>query len=283
MINRIVTFYSFFIILIALIANACSKIAEEPSCYDWSFVVIGDVRQGYGVYSLHVKHIIQQDPIPEAAFCMGDIMLRPGNEVEWESFWHTGKRLTERMPLHIVRGNHEGNDPMFEEIFSEQTGIHNGQFYYTVQLRNTACIILDTEIKGEERSIGSQQFSWLTKELDSILKDAMIDHIFIFLHRPVYSYGNYLGSQLENADELHDLFLSNFKVKAIFAGHDHVYNRNIRDGLYYITTCGGGEPLYHGAGGDYYHFLLTSFYQNGKKINIKTIDMFNEVIEDYNL
>lgn len=251
--------------------------------YDWAFVVIGDVRQGYGIFNHHVKHIVELEPLPDAAFCLGDIMLRPGNEVEWESFWLAGKPLTERMPLYIVRGNHEGNDPVSEKVFSEQTGLPVGQFYYSVQIRNTACIILDTEVKGEESSIGPGQFSWLTNELESFQKDSTICHVFIFLHHPVFSRGINIGSNLKNADELHELFLSNSKVKAIFGGHNHIYNRYVKDGLNYITSCGGGEILYHGSGGDYYHFLLVSFYQHNEKVNIKTIDLFYEIVEDFDI
>jgi len=282
-INRINITDLSLIILCALIINSCSKLSSEPFDYDWSFVVIGDVRQGYGIYSQHAKHIAKLDPIPDAAFCLGDIMLRPGNEVEWECFWNTGRPLTDRMPLYIVRGNHEGNDPVYEEIFSEQTGNKTGRFYFTVQIRNTTCIILDTEVREEEGSIGPQQFTWLENKLESLQMDSQTDHIFVLLHRPVYSFGQYTGSQLDNADEMHDLFLSYPKVKAIFNGHDHIYDRHIKNGLNYITTCGGGEPLYHGEGGDYYHFLLVSFDQHTYTINIKTIDLFNEVIEDYNI
>jgi hypothetical protein len=278
------TYFVRYVMALVLIGfTACSKLPGPSSGYDHAVVIIGDVRQGYGIYSQHVRNIINLQPAPDAAFCMGDIMLHPGNVVEWESFWHTGRPLTDKMPLYIVRGNHEGNTPEEEQIFSEQTGIPVGQFYYTVRIRNAAFIILDTDVEGEEETIGPEQFQWLEKELQVIQNDTMADHLFILLHRPVFAYGQYEGGGLWNADKIHQLLIPQTKLKAVFAGHDHIFHRQVRDGINYIITCGGGEPLYHGAGGDYYHYLLISFYNQNKRVNIKTIGIFNEVIEDFDI
>jgi len=262
--------------------QACTKVDENHPDYKRAFVIIGDVRQGYGIYSQHAKHIADLEPVPEATFCLGDIMLRPGNEVEWESFWHYSKPIKDLMPIYLVRGNHEGNDPAFEEIFSEQSGLGNGFFYYYVKTDNIGWLVLDTEVRGEEGSVGPDQFLWLSRQLANLQRDTLIQHIFVLMHRPLFSFGEDMGTQLENTEDLHFLFCSYSKVKTVFAGHDHIYHRHIRDGINYITTSGGGEPLYHGVGGDYYHFVLVSF-KDDDRINIKIIDLFNEIIEDYDI
>ena len=262
---------------------SCKKADENPPVYDRAFVIIGDVRQGYGIYSQHVRHIAKLNPVPEAAFCLGDIMLRPGNEVEWESFWHYSRPLTDLMPYYLVRGNHEGNAPEHEAIFSEQTGLHSGIFYYMVNTDDIAWLILDTEIRNEEGSIGPEQFNWLSEQLNGLQLDTLIEHVFILMHRPLFSKGDDDGKNIDNAYELHQLFTSHPKIKAVFAGHVHYYHRYYLEGVNYITTCGGGEPLIHEYGGDYYHFLMVSFYNQENRINIKTIGLFNEIIEDYDL
>jgi hypothetical protein len=73
------------------------------------------------------------------------------------------------------------------------------------------------------------------------------------------------------------------KIEAVFAGHDHLFNKYIKDNVTYITTGGGGTPLHHGYGGDYYHFLKISFYKDSNRINVKSIGLFNEVLEDFDL
>jgi hypothetical protein len=268
-----------------LLLFSCSneKIIPADPNEKWSFIVYGDLRQGYGVYSMLAKNIGELNPAPKVALCLGDIMLRPANEVEWLNFWRFSQPITDKMPLFIARGNHEGNDPADELILHQQGKIPGAHFYYTYHIFNCYYIILDTEIKGEEGGILNDQLKWLESQLDSISADTTYRYIFAFMHRPLYPQGFYKGDNLINADELHSLFLKHKKVKAVFVSHDHMYNKYIKDGIPYITTGGGGAPLYHGYGGDYNHFVKVTFYTNPLKINIKTIDIFNDIVENFDL
>ena len=36
----------------------------------------------------------------------------------------------------------------------------------------------------------------------------------------------------------------NDRINVIFAGHDHIYERNMRNGVAYVVTGGGGAPTY---------------------------------------
>lgn len=272
-----------FIIFILGLSHNCSEIEIRQFDEDWSFVVFGDLRQGYGVYSKLVSRISMLEPTPELAVCGGDIMTRPGNEVEWLNFWRYSKPITDEMPLLIVRGNHEGNDPASEQIFREQTNISGENFYYSYCCNDSYFIILDTEIQKEEGCIVNEQLLWLTNQLDSVSQIPIINNIFIFIHRPLYPQGKYKGHNLINADELHSLFLKYSKIKIIIAAHEHLFNKYEREGIIYITTGGAGAPLYHGYGGNYHHFLKVSFYQEDNRINIKTIGIFNEIVEDFDL
>ena len=273
----------FVLIFIAGLFCQCSKTEVEKSDEDWSFVVLGDQRQGYGVYGKLVKYISNYEPSPKLAVGLGDIMLNSGNEAEWLNFWRYSKPLTDKMPLFIVRGNHEGNDPVYEQILREQANIPGANFYYSCCSEDTYFIILDTEIRGEERSIVNEQLFWLANKLDSVSVEPNIKNIFIFTHQPVFPQGKFQDSPLINAEELHELFLENNKVKAIFGAHEHMFNRYERDGLTYIISGGAGAILHHGYGGNYYHFVKVSFYQEEERINIKTIGIFNEVIEEFDL
>jgi hypothetical protein len=51
----------------------------------------------------------------------------------------------------------------------------------------------------------------------------------------------------------------------------------------YYSGNGAGAPLHHGYGDDYYHFMKVSFYEAEDRINVKTIGMFNEIVEDLDL
>jgi 3',5'-cyclic AMP phosphodiesterase CpdA len=265
--------------------SACSASDEEPPAgnEDWSFVVIGDIQQGYGIYGNLAKQIGQILPVPCATFICGDIMLRAGNEVEWLNFHRYSSPIASKMPVYIARGNHDGNDPGSEQVFRDNTSYTGEEFYAAYNFNGSAFIILDTESRVEKWSVSGNQLIWLVNQLDSATANKDVDNVFIIMHHPPYPQGMHHNEILNNADELHALFLSYSKVRAVFAGHDHIFNKYIRDGFPYITTGGGGAILQHGYGGDYFHFTKVSIYEDTHRINIRTTGIFSETVDDFDL
>ena len=271
--------------LVVLIFTSCTDIyvVPEEKNETWSFVVFSDPQQGYGVFSHLAMNISNLEPAPQDAFCCGDIMLRSSNEAEWLSFTHCTEQIRQKMPLFIARGNHEGNDSVSEVILHQYSNFTTDNFYYTHSEKNTFFIVLDTYEKGSEGAILGDQLSWLQHQLDSASSESSINHIFIFMHQPLFPQGRHIGEDLSNANELHQLFLKHKKIRAVFSGHDHLFNKYVKDGIIYITTGGAGGVLYRDYGGDYHHFLKVSFFSDSARINVKTIDIFNEIIEDFDL
>ena len=273
------------LLLFALILTACDRIILPPNPQDelWTFVVFGDTRLGYEVFSKLSENIGYIKPVPRAAFFCGDIINISTSESDWLMFEDTAESISQWMPIFFVRGNHDGNDSVSENLFRQYTGLSSDCFYYTHLEENTLFIILDIYIRGEEHAIIGEQLKWLENQLDSASSNLSILNIFILMHKPPYPQGKHSGENLKNADELHQLFLKHEKIRAIFAGHDHMFNKYIKDGIIYITTGGGGSPLYSGYGGDYYHFLKATFYEDTSRINIKTIGLLNEIIDNFDL
>jgi len=246
----------------------------------WSFVVYGDLRQGFGIYEKLAISMGYEKPTPLLAICLGDIMLESGNEAEWLKFWKYSEPITDKMPLLIVRGNHEGNDAASEWLYRTQTGTPDGQpFYFSKQIRDQLMIILDTEIAGEENSIANQQLDWLKTQLGSASISDDVSGIFIFMHRPLYQQGIHFRETLSNAPEIHEMFKQNKKIRAVIAGHNHMYHYMQKDSINYFISGGAGAPLTHGHGGDYFHYLLFNISNKNDQINMKTIGIFNEICE----
>ena len=187
------------------------------------------------------------------------------------------------MPLFLARGNHDGNDSISERFFRQFADLGPGGFYYTHTEENTLFIVLDIWERGEERAILGDQLKWLQDQLNSASADTSILNIFLFMHMPLYPQGKHSGENLRNANELHQLFLQHNKIRAVFSGHDHMFNKYVKDGVIYITTGGGGSPLYSGYGGDYHHFLKVTFCKNSARINVRTVDLSNETIDCFDL
>ncbi|HRY31686.1 MAG TPA: metallophosphoesterase [Bacteroidales bacterium] len=277
--------YPVFVLILFVFLSSCSfnKETNYAMGETWSFIVFSDIQQGFGVYGALARQMARIEPGPDAAFCCGDIMLRPANEAEWESFHRYSLPITQNFPLRMARGNHEGNDPVSELVLRQQMEFPPEQFYYTYRTRDVLLIILDTEIAGQENSISGQQLAWLKQKLGDAEKDCCTNHVFVLMHRPLFPRGKYANTLMKQAEELHQMFLQYSKIRAVFNGHEHLFNHYIRDGLHYITTGGGGGVLTHGYGGNYNHFTKVSFYHDPFRINIKTIGIFHEVVDDFDL
>ena len=66
--------------------------------------------------------------------------------------------------------------------------------------------------------------------------------MFVLVHQPPFSLGDHCGAALDEADWL-PLFEAHH-VRAVFAGHDHAYERMERRGVRYFVSGGGGAPVY---------------------------------------
>ncbi|MCG8698224.1 MAG: metallophosphoesterase, partial [Bacteroidales bacterium] len=215
----------FFLSIASLLLLSTSCDQEDTSGIDgdedWSFLVYGDLRQGFSIYDVLINSMTRLNPTPAFAVCNGDIMATPNNEVEWLAFWNHTEKLTRQMPVHIVRGNHEGNSPEDERIFREQTKLKTSNIYYSFIENNSLFVLLDTEVPGEVAGILNKQLTWLTNTLDQAKKNDDIIRIFIFMHRPLFPQGAHYGEDMYNAHELHDLFIQHDKIRAVFVSHDH--------------------------------------------------------------
>ena len=270
-----------FIASIPGLFSSCSiNRAEEID--EWTFIVFGDLRGGYDVYGQLIENMIQTEPLSEFAVCCGDMIASPSSENKWLKFWQVSEPITNKMDYYLVRGNHEGNDLNSEKILQEQMQTANNRFYYSFSYYYSYFILLDTEILGEAGSIVNEQFSWLTNQLDSVSEIPEINNIFLFMHKPLFPQGKYKEFPLINADQLHNLFRSYTKIRIVFAAHEHSFNSFELDSLKYITTGGGGANLYSGSGGDYHHFVQVTLNFNDKSINIKTIGIMNNIIDNIN-
>ncbi|MFH1160226.1 MAG: metallophosphoesterase [bacterium] len=270
---------------VLLILTDCTTLPEKmlSTGEDLSFVVVGDIQQGFGVFSELAYQIGDLEPIPCVAIFTGDYMTKPGNELEWIHFWNCAAPVTATMPVLLTRGNHEGNSAEDEYAFRTYGRITQEHFYYSFKQGNLLFVILDTHVKGEERSISGAQLEWLRDQLEEAEADSITDYIFLFMHRPLFPQANQRLLPLVNAEELHRLFADYPKVKAVFAGHEHLFSKNLRDSLDYIISGGGGAYLIRGYGGDYFHFIKVSVYLEEKRVNLKTIGLFHEVVEDFDL
>jgi hypothetical protein len=86
----------------------------------------------------------------------------------------------------------------------------------------------------------------------------------VLIHRPLFppkdslKMGRAMDKYPLERDDLHQLFLK-AKVKGVFAGDGHRYDRSEKDGILYLIYGGGGAPLPSlKEKGGYFHYVWIS-------------------------
>ena len=254
-----------------LVASASSVPGEAAGA---SFAVFGDNRGGKdgsqpAVFPRVVAAMAARNP--EFVLATGDYIYGASSERglrdQWNRFFAAMAPLQKQRRVYFVPapGNHDVPGTLGRRLFME----YFRRTYFSFDWGGSHFIVLDTEMPGQESRIAGDQRIWLKRDL-AAAGEAW--HIFVALHRPFYPVASHRGDSLDlyptERDGLHQLF-ARHRVTAVFAGHEHLYNRQQRDGVEYIITGGGGAPLYAKPDqGGFHHFLSVKADRLGYRIDI---------------
>jgi 2',3'-cyclic-nucleotide 2'-phosphodiesterase (5'-nucleotidase family) len=213
--------------------------------------------------------------------------------------------LTLKLPVFTVPGNHEldlpgskgcndargNNDELnaYEDAIAAQP---YGYFTYG----NSAFIGVNTEdALGSSYSppkgcfngyVGKGQLSQLKAKIASFQSDKSIQHVFLFMHRPVIDDNHHqmqpdpvdqttpYGQQVTAFTDYIKSLTTSTKVRIVFASHDHrYYQADAVDGApAFIVTGGAGAPLAgcpkKGNAGAYYHYLRLDIDGANYKVSV---------------
>jgi len=138
--------------------------------------------------------------------------------------------LDSGVKFYAALGNHDDPNERFYKPFNM-----NGAKYYTYKKGNVRFFALDSDY------MDPPQLQWLENELQ---KAGGSDWKICYFHHPLYSSGKKHGSSLELRALLEPLFVK-YGVNAVFAGHDHVYERvKPENGINYFTEGAAGQLRY---------------------------------------
>ncbi len=219
----------------------------------FNFVTIGDTRNRHDVHGEILNKIMDKNP--RFIVNSGDL-VRNGRAIEdWEAFFKVSKELMRNTPYYPVLGNHEKDSPYYYDMFD----LPNNEKYYYFTVGDALFIVLDSEgIQISEPSFvtdkNSEKFwheafdeyfvtqkKWLEKVLD-------LNHeagfIFIFQHKPLFSIMKNRVEEAEIARAFWGDIFERHGVQVFLNGHDHHYHHAIKNGVHFITSAGGGAPLY---------------------------------------
>ena len=208
----------------------------------------------------------------------GDMITTPGSKQDWAKFWEMSAPIT--MPYFLTVGNHDAHPkvPRSEKMYKEQVDLPGNELYYSFVAGNSLFIVLDSFLNDQEKMITGEQLKWL----ESLFASSTQKHKFVFLHHPLYTdtgKGHHAHDSLdkypENRDAIEGLF-AKYKVHAVFAGHEHYYERRSVDGVFHIITGGGGAPMYDKEEyGGFNHFIQVTV--DGENVSAEVVDINGKI------
>lgn len=255
--SRVLLWAACATILSAVTASA-STVAERafeklrtapPLCPDqFDFVVCGDSRSTDPVVLPEDFYTMIREwntLKPALIVNSGDLILG-GPVGELDAMWTEFEKAVGgcSAPLFPVAGNHDINkDPAVIQIYEDRIG----PLTYAFSYGNSRFIVLNSEAASESGRLSDVQVAWLKEDLSS----TRATNIFLFLHQPFFALD--WEANWGNAAEA----IQGHPVKAVFAGHEHMYrDYGVRDGVHYVISGGGGaESSSPETEGGFHHYL----------------------------
>jgi hypothetical protein len=195
------------------------------------FAIIGDSGTGGGGQYEVAKWMATYHGIFPFTFVimMGDNMYGDENPRDFVRKFETPYKplLDAGVNFYASLGNHDEPEiQVYYRLFNM-----GGERYYTFQKGPAQFFALDSNY------MDARQLAWVEKELAASTARWKI----AFFHHPLYSSGARHGSELGLRKLVEPLFIK-YGVSAVFAGHEHFYERiNPQHGIYYFTSGGAGK------------------------------------------
>jgi MYXO-CTERM domain-containing protein len=218
-------------------------------------VFYGDSRSGGSVHQQVAANVLAGGA--DIVFESGDIQL-DGLYANYLSANDTGsqpgffvgaKSLVSVIPFMAVPGNHEHGQigttditKNYALLFPNPNHALNASGwvgYYSFTCGGVMFIGLDGNNPSD-----SAQSTFLKAQLAAAAGDATIKHVFAWMHQSPYSIGTNHGGETATRVWVPDFEAAGNKVRAVFSGHDHNYQRETHGSLTYIVSGGAGAGLY---------------------------------------
>lgn len=153
-------------------------------------------------------------------------------EREWEIFKKQIAPLT--APYYPVPGNHDITTPEIDAMYGQAFN-RPKPYYYSFDHGDIHFIILSSYEDQKFGIIGPEQEAWLRRDLED---NKHAHNMFVAVHTAMH-----MESDTEKWNHIHDL-LTSYTVRAVFTGHSHIYDYEVRDGIHYFCVNSSGRLSY---------------------------------------
>jgi len=216
-----------------------------------NFYVFGD-SQGYQDGIIEIAEIANLER-PDFVFHCGD--LTPfGQPAQYDEVVSALEIFID--PVYTTAGNHD-----IKEGGGERYQQHFGSSTYSFDIGSTHFTVFNTSTND----VSENEMIWL----DNDLSQSDAEFKFVFTHIPPFDPRTGFEHAMlneTNVERLMTLFEAQ-DVNTVFAGHIHMFNKSVRNGVQYVITGGAGASLYASEeDGGIHHFVNVTVSENGVEI-----------------
>ncbi len=215
----------------------------DDSLKNFSFVVYGDTRT-FQLRNKIVCDAIAKDPSnPRFVFNIGDLTMDGRVEANWNRFFWAIHDLAANIPYYPILGNHEYNSSYFYDAFPlPKGGGTDEEEWYSFNYGPVHIVVLDADVILMEKDPKKmqKQTDWLVKDLKA---NQNAKFKIVIFHQPFWTNTTDETGNPELVKYWKSVF-EKYGVNIVFNGHYHAYEHFLVNGVHYITTAGGGAPMY---------------------------------------
>jgi 3',5'-cyclic AMP phosphodiesterase CpdA len=238
--------------------NQIKKLGKGPAGANGSFryIVMGDSRSQWKLWSNVVKHIDSLNPKPAFVLNTGDVVPK-GYAREYNTYYIRPLLETD-IPFFIAIGNHDDSDDSmareYRYLFGEEA------LNYHFDYGKARYVLLDnaTDVQPYRETL-----KWLEKTLADTPKGY---RKYVCAHKPPkniakWAYHAWDGSYSRAFTDL----MTKFKVDEVYHGHIHGYSTAHYNGVDYTISGGGGAGLHsrYGPLGNVHHYVICDVTADG--------------------
>jgi len=202
------------------------------------FVVYGDTRTRHDFHRKVADAISKADP--DFVVHTGDLVSDGADTSLWPIFFSIEKELLRKTAFFPCLGNHERNDAQYYEFFDMK------EPYYSFNWGNAHFTVLNSDFANAAADAAGKEKFWTGQKRwfeDDLRQSGKADFRFAVFHHPPFTAYAARQKEPSKTQDFVPLF-EQYKLTAVFAGHDHNYQHHVKNGVHYIVTGGGGAPLY---------------------------------------
>jgi len=238
--------------------NQMKKLGTGPKSGDGSYryVVMGDSRSQWELWSNMVKHIDSLEPKPAFVINSGDVVPK-GYARELHEYYVPPLLKTE-IPFLIAIGNHDtGDDDMareFRYLFGEKS------LNYYLDYGKARYVFFDN---ASDAVSSEQTLKWLDKTLAATPEGY---RKYVATHKPPKNIKKWAYHAWDGEDsKIFTNLMTKHQVAEVYLGHIHAYSTARHGGVNYTISGGGGAGLHdrYGPQGNVHHYVICDVGADG--------------------